>query len=83
MNPASRGVSSRWLRLAANTSEAVSAAAPRVTPKIADRTGTAVRPRPRCAGIRTPVAAAGERQARDSAAVNADDCAIDRSSLPG
>jgi hypothetical protein len=66
VNPASRGVVSRWPRLAASISEAVRAATLRVAPKIADRTGTAVRPRPGCSAIRTPIAAAGERQARDS-----------------
>jgi hypothetical protein len=45
----------------------------RVAPKVAERTGTAVRPRPGCSAIWIPVAAAGERQARDSAEVNAED----------
>ncbi len=73
VNPDSRGVVSRWPRLAANTSEAVRAAMLRVAPKVAERTGTAVRPRPGCSAIWIPVAAAGERQARDSAEVNAED----------
>jgi hypothetical protein len=85
MNPDSRGVSSRWPRLADSTSEAAKAATPRVAPKIAERTGTAVRPWPGCSAIRTPAATAGERQAHCATSGNASICASARpgSILPG
>src|SRR5207248_2997388 len=66
VNPDSRGVCSRCSRLVANTSEAVSEATPSVVPKMAERTGTALRPWPGRSAIRIPAAAAGERQAGDS-----------------
>src|SRR5262245_17682888 len=58
--------------LPANTSEAAIAATPRVTPKTAERTGTAVEPRPGWKARRIPATAVGDRPARDSAAVNAE-----------
>src|SRR5690242_18893979 len=52
--PYSRGVPARWVKLAAKTSAAVSAATPRAAPASVLDTGSAARPAPRCRASRTP-----------------------------
>src|SRR2546430_15365220 len=56
VTPYRAGEASRWLRLAANTIAALTAAAPTAAPATALRTGTAVRPAPRCRASRGPMA---------------------------
>ena len=65
--PYSRGVASRYPRLALNPSAALSPTTPTAVAAIADRTGTAVRPAPRCSANRTPVAAGTDRTERVAA----------------
>ena len=56
VTPYRAGEASRWLRLAANTIAALSAATPTAALATALRTGTAVRPAPRCRASRMPMA---------------------------
>ena len=56
VTPYRAGEASRWLRLAANTIAALSAATPTVALATALRTGTAVGPAPRCSASRMPMA---------------------------
>src|SRR6185437_15275153 len=53
--PYSRGVVSRWLRLAEKTAAALSAATPTTAPAMVLRTGSAVRPAPGRRDSRTPI----------------------------
>src|ERR1700751_5524370 len=65
--PYSRGGASKSPRLALNPSAALSPTTPTAVAAIADRTGTAVRPAPRCSANRTPVAAGPARRDRGAA----------------
>src|SRR5207248_11593096 len=69
VSPYSRGVETRRLRLVPNVNTAVTAVTATTRPTTALRTGMAVRPRPGCRAMRTPVTAEGARPvlAADSA----------------
>ena len=63
VEPYTRGVVTTWVRLDANTRPAVAPKTPSAAPMIADRTGTAVRPRPRSSAMRSPLVTVGARPA--------------------
>src|SRR5580704_5462837 len=69
--PYSRGVASRYPRLALNPSPALSPTTPRAAAAIADRTGTAVRPAPRCSASRSPIATGTDDTERVTASTHA------------
>ena len=72
-HPNSRGVATRWFRLAANVSAAATAATATPAPTRLDRVGTAVGPRPGSSAMRTPVTAVGGAPALGQAPGDAGD----------
>src|SRR5207244_10224039 len=74
VKPDRLGVFSTWSRLVANTSEAVNARIERAAPKMAERIGTAVRPRPGTSAIRRPAAIAGDEEVRPRTPARTERC---------